>query len=394
MRWPLAPVGSMVQLENGYPFSSTLFTSEGRVPLVRIRDLAATEFETFLQGQVPERVLLQDGDVVVGMDGEFNVVRWHRGPAALNQRLCRLRGAGGADVRYVEYALPTALKWIYDTQFATTVKHLSSSEILTARIPSPEFEEQRQIADFLDDQVARINKIIAARREQIAALDKALSAELTALFLSGDRVPMRRMVREAAVGIVVQPAKYYVSTLDGVPALRGLNVSEGRISTDHLIRISDAGHRENLRSRLTSGDVVVVRTGDAGAACVVPNWAVGWNCIDLVIVRPNVNVLPAYLAHTLNAARRDTGIAAAASGSIQQHFGVAALLGLPVRWVDSEAQRVLSMTADAAYAWARQGSAQLRGSVVLLSELKRSLITAAVTGEFDVSSADGSRVPV
>src|SRR4051794_35022194 len=40
-RWPLAPVGSMARLENGYLFDSEVFSGEGDVPLVRIRDLTA-----------------------------------------------------------------------------------------------------------------------------------------------------------------------------------------------------------------------------------------------------------------------------------------------------------------------------------------------------------------
>lgn len=42
---------------------------------------------------------------------------------------------------------------------------------------------------------------------------------------------------------------------------------------------------------------------------------------------------------------------------------------------------------------ARSAVKLLSGSVARMEELKRSLITAAVVGEFDVSSADGSRVP-
>lgn len=126
----------------------------------------------------------------------------------------------------------------------------------------------------------------------------------------------------------------------------------------------------------------------------MPEWAIGWNCIDLVIVRANRATEPQYIEHAINAARRSTAIAAAASGSIQQHFGVGALLDLAVRLREPDEQRKAVASADEARDYAKVGGRVLADSIAKLGELKRSLITAAVTGEFDVSSADGSRVPV
>ena len=72
----------MVELTNGYPFDSSLFAAEGDYPLVRIRDLVPGELSTWVSGKVPENVILQDGDIVVGMDGDFNVAWWDKGPGA------------------------------------------------------------------------------------------------------------------------------------------------------------------------------------------------------------------------------------------------------------------------------------------------------------------------
>jgi type I restriction enzyme S subunit len=71
------------------------------MPLVRIRDLFAKEFSTYVTGPIPPSVVLRDGDIVIGMDGDFETVLWRRGPAALNQRLCLLRPRDGVDARFV-----------------------------------------------------------------------------------------------------------------------------------------------------------------------------------------------------------------------------------------------------------------------------------------------------
>ena len=120
------PVAAAVELQNGCPFDSADFSDTGTTPLLRIRDLTASEFETYLNLNVPEQYMVRAGDLVIGMDGDFNAIIWKRDPAALNQRVCRLRARKGHDLRYVGYSLPAELKRINETQFATTVKHLSS----------------------------------------------------------------------------------------------------------------------------------------------------------------------------------------------------------------------------------------------------------------------------
>lgn len=80
--------------------------------------------------------------------------------------------------------------------------------------------------------------------------------------------------------------QFLASEDSGVPVLRGLNVRPGRVSADDLVYMSERSNRLHAKSVLRQGDVVVVRTGLAGAAALVPDWAVGGNAVDLLIVRP------------------------------------------------------------------------------------------------------------
>lgn len=377
--------------EDGYAFLATPNIKSEIIDFANVNYISE-----FRYNESPE-LKLRPGDVLLAKDGSTlgiaNVVRGLPRPATVNGSVAVLRPFG-IEARYLMYVMrgSPVQEWIAQVKDGMGVPHLFQADIKKFSLPLPTPEEQRQIADFLDEQVARIDNIIAARHEQQALIEEGLTARLAELFFIGSTVPMRRLVREAVVGIVVQPARYYVDASCGVPALRGTNVDEGEISTVDLVEISHEGHRIHPRSQLISGDVVVVRTGDAGAACIVPDWAIGWNCIDLVIVRANGATEPQYIEHALNAARRNTAIAAAASGSIQQHFGVGALLDLPVRWRGPDEQRKVVASADEARGYANAGSRVLAESVAMLGELKRSLITAAVTGEFEVSTADGSRV--
>jgi type I restriction enzyme S subunit len=54
-------------------------------------------------------------------------------------------------------------------------------------------------------------------------------------------LPLKHAVREVTVGIVVTPAIWYAA--DGVPAVRGLNVSPGRINMREAVFLSEEGHK-------------------------------------------------------------------------------------------------------------------------------------------------------
>jgi type I restriction enzyme S subunit len=162
--WPVRRVGDLVRLTNGYPFDSASFGPDGELPLVRIRDLSAEEYSTYVSGPVPPSVVLRDGDIVIGMDGDFETALWQRGPAALNQRLCLLRPRDGVDARFIAYALPMHLKIINDLTYATTVKHLSSFDVLAVRLPIPDYSRQRAIADYLDAETTQVDRLVQARR--------------------------------------------------------------------------------------------------------------------------------------------------------------------------------------------------------------------------------------
>ena len=77
--WQRVRLGAVGQVLNGYAFKAELFTREGGMPLIRIRDVGSAASETFYSGDYDDRYVVSAGDLLVGMDGDFNCARW-RGP--------------------------------------------------------------------------------------------------------------------------------------------------------------------------------------------------------------------------------------------------------------------------------------------------------------------------
>ena len=169
-------------IQYGYPFDSSKFSETEGVPLIRIRDVTRGYSETFTTEEYKSEYLVYSGDLLIGMDGEFNIARWGEIPALLNQRVCRLIPSKAIDKGYLYYYMPTALKEIEAKTPFVTVKHLSAKELNKIKIPLPPLDEQRKIAAVLD----KVSDLIAKRRQQLDKLDELIKAKFVEMF--GDMV--------------------------------------------------------------------------------------------------------------------------------------------------------------------------------------------------------------
>jgi type I restriction enzyme S subunit len=174
--WEVKRITELMAVVNGFPFDSEHFVRGDGVPLVRIRDLCGTETEVNYTGPIVEDAWIETGDLIVGMDGDFNVARWRGSRALLNQRMCCLRARSGTNPGFVAYLLPMPLKVINELTYSTTVKHLSSNDVRKVRLGFPPEPEQRAIAAFLDRETARIDALVAKKERLIALLQEQRTA--------------------------------------------------------------------------------------------------------------------------------------------------------------------------------------------------------------------------
>jgi type I restriction enzyme S subunit len=179
--WGTRRISEVATLANGFPFDAELFDSSGDVPLVRIRDIKSSEFETFVpRASVPANAWVHRGDVVVGMDGDFNSELWSREDAALNQRVCVLRANHSFNSSLLAYSLPFILNPINDLTYATTVKHLASHQITKSVVALPSAQEQRAIVAFLDRETAQIDALVEKAGSMVDILKERRQAVISA----------------------------------------------------------------------------------------------------------------------------------------------------------------------------------------------------------------------
>jgi type I restriction enzyme M protein len=139
------PLSELCDLQSGYAFDSNLFNETEGFPLIRIRDIKTNKTKTKYTGQFKEELIVKNGDLIIGMDGEFNTCIWKGNDALLNQRVCRLINYKNVSKDYVFRMIQKKLKEIEDSTFAVTVKHISGKQILNIEIPLPPLAVQEEI---------------------------------------------------------------------------------------------------------------------------------------------------------------------------------------------------------------------------------------------------------
>ncbi len=195
--WPTVELAKLATVLSGFAFDSTKFSDEGRVPLVRIRDVTRGWSDTCFNGDWDPKFVVNDGDLLVGMDGQFNRERWRGGKALLNQRVCRVTADGkNLDQRYLYHFLPLALRRVEDETPFVTVKHLSTPKLKSILVPLPTLEEQRRIAAILD----QADALRAKRRAALAQLDSLTQSIFFHMF--GDPIPNPHRWPIAKLGVV------------------------------------------------------------------------------------------------------------------------------------------------------------------------------------------------
>lgn len=252
------------EIQYGFPFDSSLFSAEGDLPLIRIRDVVRGYTETYTSEKCDVAYLVHEGDILVGMDGVFNVAKWKGEPAYLNQRVCRIIPNETIDADFLFYFIPTALKKIENETAFVTVKHLKAKQLNAVVVPDVPIEEQKKIAAQLNV----ITHLISLRQQQAEKLDELVKARFVEMFgeckYEGD--PLSNVCKLITDG-THQPPQFVDA---GIPFLLVSNLVHNEITYDTEKFISKESYQELIkRTPVEIGDILLSIVGSYGHAGVV-----------------------------------------------------------------------------------------------------------------------------
>jgi type I restriction enzyme S subunit len=408
--WPITPLGRFAEkIVRGVPADSEVVTAfrDGFVGPRSMRREEGFTFSDLEQGYQG----VQTGDLVFhgldGFAGAFGVaVAAGRCTPVYHVIRCE-----HDDSRYVAYALRVAAAAdLLEVQVPSTrqraVDFRNWSTLSPLGLPRPSLDEQRAIADFLDDQVARIEAIIAAREQQASLVEDQARARVEELIFPHNVqarpvLPMSSADYADPFARTSLPCDWKRFRLRQLLNKRGdVSGGVGRLLSVFLDRgvvpFDEAGPDRVHNPSLDLGKYQMVKISD-----LVMNNQQAWR--GSVGVSSYAGIIsPAYHVYALddvldpywaNFAFRSRPMVflyeqvSRGVGNIQRNLDGTGLLSLPIVVPDKTSQRRSAVAASHIETEASQTLQGLRDSVRLLREFSGSLMAAAVTGEFDVASA-------
>ena len=156
--WKQSDIYALANIIYGAPFASKQFNTDGNgKPIIRIRDLKEQQFTTYTTEEHPKGYLLQGGDIVVGMDGEFRPYIWGNDEAWLNQRVCVFENKRPLGKAFLYCTIKPLLYAIEQTQVATTVIHIGKKDFDAFEIIMP---DSKTLDNFDALTVPMVNQIV------------------------------------------------------------------------------------------------------------------------------------------------------------------------------------------------------------------------------------------
>lgn len=258
--WRIQELNNNIDFQTGYPFKSSYFNEAGKgIRLVKNRDLKSNNSVVYYDGEFSEDYIINDGDILVGMDGDFTPRHWNKGKALLNQRVGRVLAKNKKTERFYEYFLTLQLYEIEKNTARTTVKHLSHSVIQKIKAPLPEPEEQQKIASCLSS----LDELIAAHNDKLEALKNHKKSLMQNLFPQKDEtVPKYRFPEFKENG------KWVEKTLDELGDLvNGLTYSPKDVTDEGLLVLRSSNIQNGV---IDYNDCVHVRPDIKGSTLTQP----------------------------------------------------------------------------------------------------------------------------
>jgi type I restriction enzyme S subunit len=308
--WTHVDIGAHLKLLSGFPFPSGKFSTEEGFPLIRIRDVVDSKIETYYRGVVLTPYVVKKGDILVGMDGDFNISKWRNKDALLNQRVLKVdvNDPSKLDGDLIYYWLQPYVRKVNEITAATTVKHLSTKDLVKAKGRLPNIKAQQKIARILQtiDQTIEKTEALIDKYQQIKA---GLMHDLFTRGIGPDgqlrpsREQAPELYQETPIGWIPkewEPLKLkeilhrsggylqtgpfgsqlhsHEYTDEGIPVVMPQDINSGGIDEMQIARITEIRAQSLAKHRLKIGDIIIARRGELSRAAAIGEIEQGWVC--------------------------------------------------------------------------------------------------------------------
>ena len=196
--WTIATIGELATYQNGRAFKPSEWSTSG-LPIIRIQNLNDNSAAyNYSKDRHEERFKVKHGDLLFAWSASLGAHIWRGEDAWLNQHIFRVDHARQVDRRFLFYALAHITRALYSRAHGSGMIHVTKGTFENTELGLPPYEEQRRIAEKIDELVSDldaamenlskvIDQLVTFRK---AVLKRALEGGFTGWWRDGNREQM------------------------------------------------------------------------------------------------------------------------------------------------------------------------------------------------------------
>ena len=177
--WNRKRLVDIADVQYGFAFDGSLFNLDGSgMPIIRIRNIPDGITKDYTTEEADEQYIVKNGDIVVGMDGEFHINSWSGEDSYLVQRTCRIKPHNADMNGYLLQAIYEPIKFFESTVVGATVAHLGKKHIDTITVLTAPEEMYKLFQQYFNKRQLLLNQNQRLAEARDRLLPKLMSGEL------------------------------------------------------------------------------------------------------------------------------------------------------------------------------------------------------------------------
>jgi type I restriction enzyme S subunit len=258
-------LGSIAEFINGAAFKPEDWGESG-LRIIRIQNLTDSN-KPFNRTEriVSERVRVQQGDLLVSWSATLGIFEWHDSEEALlNQHIFRvLPNEEKVNKRYLRHGLEGAILDMQKHLHGATMQHVNRGEFLGTKLYLPPLEEQKRIAEILD----QAEELRTKRRDAIAQLDTLPQSIFLEMFgdplINPNNFPIQKL-GELCSHIIDCPhsTPTYATKITSYACVRSSDIQNSELIFSDVKYLELEEYRNRIKRGVPQpGDVIYCREG-------------------------------------------------------------------------------------------------------------------------------------
>ena len=191
--WVQVNLTDIADITYGYPFDASRFNTDGiGKKIVRIRNIPNSSSNDFTDEIVDEKYIVENGDFLIGMDGDFHMNRWYEEESYLVQRSCRIKAKDKIFDAFIRQAIKAPIHFFQSTILGATVGHLGAKHLnsISFLMPINQLKALFEQLNSIDNLILKLNnENFNLNQQKNQLLPRLISGKLSVKHLNIQQPP-------------------------------------------------------------------------------------------------------------------------------------------------------------------------------------------------------------